>query len=261
MANKNKRQQERERLRKAREESEKRESAAQRRRLLIGYAIAGVLGLAVIGGIIVLIGGGGGGGGVGGAQAHINVGSGSTNGVPPDDRGGPAPPAIANPDLQAAAKDANCVLMLDLKDEGHGHVPPGTKVKYETNPPSSGNHVQPPGQQADGAYRKTPPAIDYLHSLEHGRMAIEYSSKLSESDQEALKGLYDSLYGGTLLFPNDTMPYQVAAVTWTNIIGCKTYEGAKTMDAIRDFGRQTWSKFGAPAEIAGFPVDGPTPAD
>lgn len=255
----NKRQQERDRLRKARQETEKREASAQRRRLLIGYGIAAVLGIAVIGGVVVLITGGGG-SESGGGKAHINIASGITNGVPTDDRTGPAPPPVANDDLQSAAKAANCVVMLDLTDEGHTHVKEGTKVDYKTNPPSSGNHVEPAHIQADGAYSETPESIEYVHSLEHGRMEIQYSSKLSDSDQKDLKGLYDSLYGGTLLFPNDTMPYQVAAVTWTNILGCKTYEGAKTLDAIRAFGKETWNRFGAPAELDSFPINGPTPA-
>ena len=31
------------------------------------------------------------------------------------------------------------------------------------------------------------------------------------------------------------MPYEVAATAWTQLIGCPTYEGAATLDAIRDF--------------------------
>jgi hypothetical protein len=254
------RKEERERLRQLRQEAEKRGVGDQRRRLLIGYAIAGVLGLAVIAGIVVLIGSSGG-GVTGGKEAHINVATGQTNGVKPDDRSGPAPPAIAVGNLQQAAKDAGCVLRLNLPDEGHTHVQEGTKVKYKTDPPTSGGHALPPAQQADGAYAEMPEPLDFVHSLEHGRMEIQYSSKLPESNQEALKGLYDTLYGGTLLFPNNDMPYQVAATTWTNLIGCKTYEGAKTMDAIRDFGRETWNRYGAESELNNFPIAGPTPAD
>ena len=38
-----------------------------------------------------------------------------------------------------------------------------------------------------------------------------------------------------LMFPNPEMPYEVAATAWTQLMGCKTYEGATTLDAIRDF--------------------------
>lgn len=254
------RKEERERLRKLREETERREASGQRRRLMIGYVFAALLGLAVIIGIVVLIGSSGG-GSSGGGKAHVDLATGMTNEVPTDERTGPTPPAIKVGGLKAAAKAAGCVLKLNLTDEGHQHVPRGTDVKYKTVPPTSGSHVEPPYQQADGAYSEQPPAIDVVHSMEHGRMEIQYSSKLPESEQLELKGLYDTLYGGTLMFPNDDMPYQVAVTTWTNLMGCKTYEGQSTLDAIRDFGRETWGKYGAPAEIGGFPVGGPNPAD
>ena len=38
-----------------------------------------------------------------------------------------------------------------------------------------------------------------------------------------------------LIFPNPDMPYEVAATAWTQLIGCKKYEGAATLDAIRAF--------------------------
>jgi hypothetical protein len=103
-----------------------------------------------------------------------------------------------------------------------------------------------------------PEEIDFVHSLEHGRMEIQYSPNLSERDQLALKGLYDTLYGGTLLFPNEKVPYEVAATTWTNLIGCKTYKGAITLDAIRDFGEETWGRFGGEG-VAGVKEGEPTP--
>ena len=89
-----------------------------------------------------------------------------------------------------------------------------------------------------------PAEIDFVHSLEHGRLEIQYAPDLPENDQLALKGLYDTMYGATLLFPNDKMPYEVAATTWTNLLGCPNYKGAITLDAIRDFGKATWGKYG-----------------
>jgi hypothetical protein len=62
------------------------------------------------------------------------------------------------------------------------------------------------------------------------------------------------------MFPNDEMPYAVAATTWTNILGCKTYEGRATLDAIRAFGKQTWGKFGG-EPVHAFVFTGPTPAE
>jgi hypothetical protein len=116
--------------------------------------------------------------------------------------------------------------------------------------------VEPPLQQADGAYSEMPGEIFFVHSLEHGRMEIQYSPDLPEADQLALKGLYDTMYGGTLLFPNTNMDYTVAATTWGNLMGCREYKGASTLDAIRAFGMKTWGR--APEQV---PTVGPTPVE
>ncbi len=151
------------------------------------------------------------------------------------------------------------MLRLELEDEGHNHIPNGSEApEYKTNPPTSGNHVEPPYQQADGAYGEMPLPIDMVHSLEHGRMQIQYSPDLPEQAQLELKGLYETMYAGTLLFPNDEMPYEVAATTWTNLLGCKKYEGAKTLDAIAAFGKQTWGRYGG-EPVRAFTFTGPTP--
>ena len=254
----NRREEERERLRQARQEREKKQAGSEKRRLMIGYGIAGIVGIAVVIGIVAVI--------VSAANknssgnAHINQQSGSTNGVQPDTRSGTTPPPVKVTNLQKAAKEANCDLRLHLKEEGHNHIPPTAATpEYKTNPPTSGNHVEPPYQQADGAYSEMPQEIDFVHSLEHGRLEIQYSPKLPESAQLELIGLYDSMYGATLIFPNENMPYEVAATAWRNLIGCNEYKGAITLDAIRDFGKLTWGHGREPAE--GFPFTGPTPAE
>lgn len=230
-----------------------------RNRLVLVYAIASTVVLAAAALIFVLAAGGEE-SAQGDAHINLNASIGSTNGVQPDDRAGTPPPPAKVTSLAAAAKQAGCVLKLRLGDEGHEHVPPGTSPGYKTNPPTSGPHVDPPYQQADGAYSETPAEIDQVHSLEHGRLAIQYSPDLPEEDQLALKGLYDTMYGATLLFPNEAMPYEVAATTWTNLLGCPTYEGAITLDAIRAFGKATWGKYGGePAQA--FTFTGPTPAE
>ena len=249
------RKQERERLREIRREAEAREAREQRRRLLLGYAVAGVLGAAVIAGIVVVILSGG--GGPSGAS-HVNTASGMTNGAPTDERDGTPPDPGQAAGLQAAARKAGCDLRLNLRDEGHSHIPSGAPTpNYKTNPPTSGTHVDAGFQQADGAYREMPAPIDFVHSLEHGRLEIQYSPDLPERQQLELKGLYDTMYGGALLFPNGEMPYEVAATTWTNLLGCDTYQGTATLDAIRAFGKGTWGRFGG--EGVGV-ISGPSPA-
>ena len=83
----------------------------------------------------------------------------------------------------------------------------------------------------------------FVHSMEHGRIEIQYSPELSEADQLALKGVFDQLPDGTLMFPNSEMPYEVAVTAWTQLLGCPKYDGAATLDAVRDF-RDTYRGLG-----------------
>jgi hypothetical protein len=252
---------ERERRRQERIESEQAEQSSGRNRMLVAYAVVSTVVLAAAVGVFLLVSGGDD-STVAKGDAHINLNAsiGSTNGVEPDDRAGTPPPPVKVEKLAVAAKQAGCELRLNLPDEGKNHIAADSSAPdYKTNPPTSGNHVEPPHQQADGAYSEMPAEINFVHSLEHGRLEIQYSPELPERDQLGLKGLYDTMYGATLLFPNDEMPYEVAATTWTNLIGCPTYKGAITLDAIRAFGKATWGKYGGePAEA--FTFTGPTPA-
>jgi hypothetical protein len=235
--------QEREQRRLERVEAEKREAANERRRLILGYVVAGALTLAVVVGIVIVIAGSGGGDDevtVDGEEvseaAHIEVQSGSVNGFAPDDREGTPPPAVAQGDLEVAAEEAGCKLNLDLDDEGNTHISPNDDPpEYRTDPPTSGDHIVPPRQQADGAYSEYPDPKFTVHALEHGRIAVQYSPDLPEDAQLELKGFFDEDFDGMLLFPNPEMPFDVAATAWTQMIGCPTYEGAATIDALRAF--------------------------
>lgn len=252
---------ERDRLRQERIEAEERDKRSGSNRLIVTYAIASTAVLAIAVLVFVLVSGGDDGTTEGGAHINTRQEMGSTNGVEPDDRAGTVPPAVKVFDLDEAAEKAGCDLKLKLEDEGSTHLPQNSPTPiYKTSPPTSGNHVEPPYQQADGAYSEPPDQINVVHSLEHGRLAIQYKTELPEEAQLELKGLYDTMYGASLLFPNERMPYEVAAATWTNLIGCKTYKGAITLDAIRAFGRTTWGKYGG-EPVEAFTFTGPTPVE
>jgi len=221
------RQEEKERRKQERLEREKAEAAAaQRKRLLqIGAGVA--IAAAIVVGIIVMTSGG------------------------KDDKPNPNPTAAVPipdrkiTDLEDAAKAANCQL-TNPPIEGSNHVT--TKVKYKTNPPTSGDHVPPQEVASDGNYTEgvAPEPERYVHSLEHGRIVIHYKPTLPKRQVGQLLTLFGensdtdfglaSVGGGfTLLLKNNTqMPDDVAATAWGHLLACKTMND-KTFDAIRAF--------------------------
>jgi hypothetical protein len=232
---------ERDRRRAERVAAERKQAAAERRRLLLGYAVAGALSLAVVVGIVIVIASGSGDDGeaqVDGKElpelAFIKTQSGILHGYTPDGREGTPPEPLQQGDLEKAAKAAGCELELDLPEEGSTHLRNEKDApEYKTDPPTSGDHW--PEQLADGAYSEYPDPIYSVHALEHGRIQIQYSPDLPEAEQLELKGLFEEDPNAMLLFPNPDMEYDVAATAWTQKIGCPTYEGQATIDALRDF--------------------------
>jgi hypothetical protein len=231
------RREEKERLRRERLAAERREAAEARRRLMLGYVVAGVLGAIVVAGIGVAIVSGGG----GGEEAEVNEAAGIDpntgfivpEDITPDEREGTTPPPIQQADLEKAADAAGCELELDLDDEGAEHLAPGDDPPdYGTNPPTSGDHAEE--NLADGAYLDPPDPVNPLHSLEHGRVTIQYDPRLPEDEQLALKGVFDEDVDGMLLFPNPEMPSEVATTAWTNLMTCDSYS-PEVIDAIRAF--------------------------
>jgi hypothetical protein len=223
------RQEEKERRRREREEREAAEASkvASKRRLQL--VAGGVLGIAAIAAVIAAVVVGSGGGDDGGdGQAKAAYGT-------------AALPARKVTDFDAAVKAAGCVYTKE-PNEGSTHLDSdnATNVKYKTNPPSSGNHRPTPA--ADGVYapENTPEPFNYVHTLEHGRIELQYSPKASQQVKDQLNTLFNEKVKGvegyhTMLFQNNTnMPYEVAAVAWTQILGCKTVND-KTWDALRAF--------------------------
>jgi Protein of unknown function (DUF3105) len=231
------RREEKERLRRERLAAERREASEARRRLLLGYVVAGVLGAIVVVGIVVAIVSGGG----GGEEAEVNEAAGVDPNtgfvvpadITPDEREGTPPPPVGQADLERAAEAAGCELELGLPDEGNTHLRPNDDPPdYKTEPPSSGDHSVE--NLADGAYLDYPDPVNFVHSLEHGRIEIQYDPGLPEDEQLALKGLFDEDPEGMLMFPNPEMRHEVAAVTWTNMMTCDSYS-PEVIDAIRAF--------------------------
>lgn len=190
------------------------DSAARRRRRL-GMVAATVLVVAAVIAVLAVVAAGGGDGGSAG-QASL---------YPKESI--PAPHKVG---LAEAAQAAGCVVK-DPKDEGNTHVT--GPVTYHTNPPTSGPHNPTPA--GDGVYTTAPQKENYVHTLEHGRIELQFRPGAPAKLRGQLKALFDEDPYHMLLMPNNTsMPYVVAATAWTHLIGCKSVND-KTWDALRAF--------------------------
>jgi hypothetical protein len=219
------RQEEKERRRREREEREaaERAKAARSRRLqLVFGAVAGLA--VVIVAVVLVIALAGGGGDDETASDSVPKGSAA---VPPAKEG----------DLNKAAAAAGCKV-VHAPNEGAGHEEKDFKPSdYKQNPPTSGAHF--PEWYQDGIYGPgdTPELGKLVHTLEHGRIDIQYKPGTPKTTVAQLETLYNEMDGGhhLLLFQNTTnMPFAVAATAWDYQLGCPTMND-KVFDAIRDF--------------------------
>ncbi len=218
------REEETERRRLEREEAERAAAGAAARRRRIQVALGALAALLVAGGVAfaVLSGGDDDGGGGGGAVA-----------VPPQ----------KIDDLDAAIEAAGCTLK-EAVDEGNEHLP-DKEAKfddYKTNPPTSGTH-RPPPAAPDGFYDpgNSPDKEDWVHTLEHGRVIFQYAPGTPERRVAQLETLMDEPFDGqpggfkTAVMENNTsMPFAVAAVSWSRFVGCERFTDA-TFDVLRAF--------------------------
>lgn len=219
------RKEQKEKLRQERLQREEEAKAAAARKRLVGYVVAGVLGVGVLIAVVLVVTSGGGGGG----------GKKSGSGDYPSS----SVPKQKITSLPKAVSAAGCQLK-SFKSTGRDHVQ--TKVKYDSNPPTNGNHFPEPAQ--DGAYTQAPPITQLVHTLEHGRIIIWVKPGAPDNVRGSLKALFDEDPYQMVLTPNTTkMTYQVGASAWGRdpaplgrgyLLGCKTYND-KVPDAIRAF--------------------------
>jgi hypothetical protein len=211
------RKEQKEALRREREQREAEAAAAARRRRTLGYGLASALVLAVIiaAGAIALSGGDGDGDGSGGGASY------------PEEA--KLPPRRTE-DLEPAARAAGCTLKR-YPNFGAQHTedPP----PFRTNPPTSGNHS--PRHTEDLAFKTSPPTAELVHTLEHGRVILQFKPSAPDAVRGQLKALYDEDPLYVVLTPNNTgMRPIVAATAWRQLLGCPRLD-ARTVDALRAF--------------------------
>jgi hypothetical protein len=147
------------------------------------------------------------------------------------------PPKQKTKDLARAAKAAGC-RVITAPDEGNEHVTRDvTPSDYDTNPPTSGMHA--PEWASDGIYKpgNTPTLGTLVHTLEHGRINIQYAPGTDADTVAKLTRLFAEMDKGhhLLLYENGTgMPFAIAATAWDHMLGCPEIND-RIYDAIRAF--------------------------
>jgi Protein of unknown function (DUF3105) len=150
--------------------------------MLIAFAVSGVVGLAVVAAIIALTSGG---------------------------SGGTANAAEVPTTLQAAG----CTFKT-VKATGREHVTsPDAKIKYNTSPPSNGNHYVSPATW--GFYGSAANPIQVVHNEEHGGVIIWWGDKVPQSTIDKLHDFYSSSPNGMLGTPYPTLGNKIALTAWT----------------------------------------------
>ena len=205
------------------EEAERKAAARKQRLSIIGGALAALLVAGVA--VALVLGGGGDGGGDNGAEAR----QAPENSV--------AIPAAEISDYEEAAKAAGCELKHPAI-EGAGHDEKDfSAADYESNPPHSGDHN--PIWYEDGIYEpgNVPRLGMLVHTLEHGRINLQYKPGTTPRQVQQLESLFAELEDGyhMLLFENTTdMQYAVAATAWGHVLGCPEFNDG-VFDAVRTF--------------------------
>jgi len=157
--------------------------------------------------------------------------------------GGSASDRPSEAAVKTAATAAGCTYKA-YPDEGRGHVATTrTAANYKTNPPTSGDHNPNPAPDGNYAAGNEPAIENWIHTLEHGRVILQYKPGTSTSDVSALTKLFQQpvLDSGAsyhmVLMQNDSkMTFQTAAVAWRHYVGCKDASPAtiKAMTVFRD---------------------------
>jgi hypothetical protein len=218
------RQEEKQRRREERLAREKAEKAAAARRKRVQVAFGGLLGIAAIAVIAVLALGVIGGDDDGGAAA-------------PSENASVQLPEQQIGDVDQAAKAAGCKLSHP-EIAGAAHEERDFRASdYNTNPPTSGNHN--PVWYEDGVYEPgtTPRLGELVHTLEHGRINVQYKPGTPDRVVAQLEQLLADESDGyhMLLYENATgMDAQVAATAWGHSLTCPQMND-EVFDALRTF--------------------------
>lgn len=121
------------------------------------------------------------------------------------------------PDVGGSAADANCTDITSHESEGNNHLPTGTDVEYDTNPPTTGNHWPPEEVAAPGFYTDTIEPERLVHNQEHGQIVIWYRPDAPQEIKDELQQVVEQQPEATIGVPWEELesPYNFALTAWS----------------------------------------------
>lgn len=123
-------------------------------------------------------------------------------------------------------------------DMGTQHLAPGEATpEYNSNPPTSGPHAAAPA--ACGVYRQPVPDVNYLHSMEHGAIVVQYDPELSQEQVVELEEIGREVGGEIIVAPRPDNPAPVALTAWTKLLLMDEVDGDVIAAFEREFGNRS----------------------
>jgi hypothetical protein len=157
--------------------------AGRQRRLLYGFAAAGVVALAAVVLVIVLTGRSGGG--------------------------------VSDAKVAAAFRAAGGTFKT-YPSQGRQHTSNiNAKIPYNSFPPTSGEHYFVPAIWDQ--YDRPLSQVQVVHNLEHGGIVIQYGSRVPQSQLARITTFYRSDPNALLVAPLPALGNKIALTAWTHL--------------------------------------------
>lgn len=130
---------------------------------------------------------------------------------------------LTSQDAKEQTKLSKPLMGEAVSDQGRDHVPDGTQIRYNSNPPTSGQHYAK--SQPGGIYENKVPDGNLLHSMEHGAVILWYKSDIPASDSAKLKSIFGSIsVSKKIMVPRESLDVPVALTSWGRLLKLQTID-------------------------------------
>lgn len=127
----------------------------------------------------------------------------------------------------------------DFPIEGRDHVPAGTSVDYQTNPPTSGSHLAE--AEKWGIFSNEIDDMAAVHSMEHGGIWISYKD-ISQEEIVILEEVGKQNSQSTVVSPRSGNDSKIVIASWGKMVKLETAEKALIQKYIDTYKNQAPEK-------------------